>query len=154
TLPIIETRLDHKQGCCTAADAEDARRGGGELGISFYSPDLRDEFARVIGFFVDENTAARTPNPCVLWHNWVKFGKLFGCSDGVGAQCVATGHYARKEWPVGGGQWAGRAEEGSGVRNQESDGAGAVPALLRGLDERKDQSYVLFGVSRSYLPRM
>jgi len=145
TLPIVETRLDHKQGCCTAADAGDARRVAAKLEIPFYALDLSEDFSRIIDYFVDEYTAARTPNPCVVCNNWLKFGKLFEYADGVGAEFVATGHYARVEW-------AGRADEESAVRGQAPDGA--VPALLRGLDEQKDQSYVLFGVSRNYMPRM
>src|SRR5262245_58768334 len=134
SLPIVEPRLDHKQGCCSASDAEDARRVAEMLEIPFYALDLSDDFARIIDYFVDEYTAARTPNPCVVCNNWLKFGKLFEYADGVGAEFVATGHYARA------------AHVGNALRG--------VPALLRGLDDRKDQSYVLFGVSRNYLPRM
>src|ERR1051326_1800708 len=95
TLPIVETRLDPKQGCCTATDAEDARRVAEKFEIPFYALDLSDDFARIIDYFVDEYTAARTPNPCVMCNNWLKFGKLFDYADGVGAEFVATGHYAR-----------------------------------------------------------
>jgi tRNA-specific 2-thiouridylase len=138
TLPIVETRLDHKQGCCTAADAEDARRVAEKLEIPFYALDLSDDFSRIIEYFVDEYTAARTPNPCVMCNNWLKFGKLFEYADGVDAEFVATGHYARV-------QAAPSCAGGS---------AASLPALCRGLDEHKDQSYVLFGVSRSHLSRM
>ena len=68
-LPIVN-RLDHKQGCCTAADAEDARRVSDRLGIPFYALNLDQEFAQIIDYFVDEYTAGRTPNPCVQCHNW------------------------------------------------------------------------------------
>ena len=129
-LPIV-SRLDHKQGCCTAADAEDARRVADRLGIPFYALNLNEEFARIIDYFVDEYTAGRTPNPCVQCNNWIKFGKLFDYADSIGAQYVATGHYARLE-PNATGQ----------------------PALLRGSDDSKDQSYVLFGIQRELLPRM
>lgn len=129
-LPVV-SRLDHKQGCCTAADAEDARRVADRLKIPFYALDLNEEFARIIDYFVDEYTAGRTPNPCVQCNNWIKFGKLFDYADSVGAEFVATGHYARLE----------------------SDTAGK-PALLRGRDPTKDQSYVLFGIQRHLLRRM
>lgn len=129
-LPIVD-RLDHKQGCCTAADAEDARRVADKLKIPFYALNLDQEFARIIDYFVDEYTAGRTPNPCVQCNNWIKFGKLFDYADSVGAEFVATGHYARLE--------------------PQAEGS---PALLRGVDSRKDQSYVLFGIERSFLPRM
>jgi tRNA-uridine 2-sulfurtransferase len=124
-------RLDNKQGCCTAADAEDARRVADRLGIPFYALNLEAEFGRIINYFVAEYTAGRTPNPCVQCNNWIKFGKLFDYADSVEAEFVATGHYARLE-PT----WSG------------------TPALLRGVDRSKDQSYVLFGIERDYLRRM
>ncbi len=127
-LPIA--RLDHKQGCCTAADAEDARRVADRLAIPFYAIDLNAEFGQIIDYFVDEYIHGRTPNPCVQCNNWIKFGKLFDYADSVGAEFVATGHYARLE-----------------------DRGGEL-ALLRGVDDAKDQSYVLFGIERRYLERM
>jgi tRNA-specific 2-thiouridylase len=129
TLPIV-SRLDHKQGCCTAADAEDARRVADRLGIPFYALNLEQEFGQIIDYFVAEYTAGRTPNPCVQCNNWIKFGKLFDYADSVGAEFVATGHYARL-----------------------ASGAGGV-ALVRGVDAGKDQSYVLFGIRREMLARM
>src|ERR1700755_2046245 len=90
-------RLDHKQGCCTASDAEDARRVADKLGIPFYALNLQAEFVQIIDYFVSEYTAGRTPNPCVQCNNWIKFGKLFDYADSVGAEFVATGHYARLE---------------------------------------------------------
>ena len=60
-LPIVE-RLDHKQGCCTAADAEDARRVADKLGIPFYALNLDKEFSRIIDYFVDEYTTGRSPS--------------------------------------------------------------------------------------------
>lgn len=125
-LPVVN-RLDHQQGCCTAKDAEDARRVADRLAIPFYALNLDREFSRIIDYFVDQYRAGRTPNPCVQCNNWIKFGKLFDYADSVGAEFVATGHYAR-------------LAEG--------------PVLLRGRDEGKDQSYVLFGIERRLLPRM
>ena len=121
--------LHHKQGCCTAADAEDARRVADRFGIAFYALNLQEEFGQIIDYFVAEYTAGRTPNPCVQCNNWLKFGKLFDYADSVGAEFVATGHYVRIE----------------------NRGDGDV-ALLRGLDAAKDQSYVLFGIRRELLP--
>ena len=95
TLPIVSGRLDHKQGCCSASDAEDARRVAQLLDVPFYALNLSEDFARIIDYFVDEYSAARTPNPCVMCNNWLKFGKLFDYADSVGAEFVATGHYAR-----------------------------------------------------------
>jgi tRNA-specific 2-thiouridylase len=135
-LPIVTGRLDHKQGCCSASDAEDARRVAESLGVSFYALNLSDDFARIIDYFVDEYSAARTPNPCIMCNNWLKFGKLFDYADSVGAEFVATGHYAQLQSP-------------SGERPTDQ-----LPALMRGRYPGKDQSYVLFGVHRRYLPRM
>src|SRR5688500_321417 len=123
--------LHHKQGCCTAADAEDARRVADKLGIPSYALTLQAEFAQIIDYFVGEYTAGRTPNPCVQCNNWIKCGKLFGYADSVGAEFVATGHYARLE----------TADDGR-------------VALLRGVDATKDQSYVLFGIRPELLSRM
>lgn len=128
-LPVV-SRLDHKQGCCTAADAADARRVSDRLGMPFYALDLNAEFGQIMDYFVKEYARGRTPNPCVQCNNWIKFGKLFDYADSIGAEYVATGHYARLE--------------------QRTDG----PALLRGVDPGKDQSYVLSGISKELLPRM
>jgi tRNA-uridine 2-sulfurtransferase len=124
-------QLHHKQGCCTAADADDARRVADKLGIPFYALNLQAEFVQIIDYFVSEYTAGRTPNPCVQCNNWIKFGKLFHYADSVGAEFVATGHYARLE-PL----------------------ADGTTVLLRGVDGAKDQSYVLFGIRSGLLPRM
>ncbi|MGI8981501.1 MAG: tRNA 2-thiouridine(34) synthase MnmA [Pirellulaceae bacterium] len=133
TLPIFNPRADHKQGCCSASDAEDARRVADKLDIPFYALNLQAEFKQIIDYFVDEYTRGRTPNPCVQCNNWLKFGKLFDYADSVGAEFVATGHYARL------------------IPAQELN---APPALLRGIDDGKDQSYVLFGIKKHLLPRM
>jgi tRNA-specific 2-thiouridylase len=146
TLPIVE-RLDHKQGCCTASDAEDARRVADRLAIPFYALNLDREFGRIIDYFVDEYAAGRTPNPCVQCNNWIKFGKLFDYADSVGAEFVATGHYAR----IGASHEARGASNDAGVASR---GVLAPGALHRGIDSSKDQSYVLFGVQRDYLKRM
>ena len=89
------SRSAHKQGCCTASDAADARRVADRLGISFYALDFQEEFGRIVDYFVAEYTSGRTPNPCVMCNNWLKFGKLCEYADSIGAEFVATGHYAR-----------------------------------------------------------
>lgn len=132
-LPVLSTRLDHKQGCCSASDAEDARRVADRLNIPFYALNLEQEFGRIMDYFTDEYTAGRTPNPCVMCNNWIKFGKLFDYADSVGAEYVATGHYAQLV---------------------ETTSRGGARTLLRGRDKGKDQSYVLFGIQRRYLSRM
>lgn len=129
-LPVLNQRADHKQGCCSASDAEDGRRVAELLDIPFYALNLEAEFRGIIDYFVDEYAVGRTPNPCVMCNNRIKFGKLFDYADSVGAEFVATGHYARLE------------SDGDSLR------------LLRGVDDSKDQSYVLFGIKRKYLQRM
>ena len=132
-LPVLPAQPGHKQGCCSASDAADARRVADRLDIPFYAVNFEDEFGRIMDYFVDEYTAGRTPNPCVMCNNWLKFGKLCEYADSVGAEFVATGHYARLLPPAASGE---------------------PPALCRGLDESKDQSYVLFGIERQVLPRV
>jgi tRNA-specific 2-thiouridylase len=156
TLPIVDP-LHHKQGCCTASDAEDARRVADRLAIPFYALNLDADFARIIDYFVDEYAAGRTPNPCVQCNNWIKFGKLFAYADSVGAEFVATGHYARLE-TTSKEQSAESSEQHTTI-DARSAASRLVPepggpALLRGRDAAKDQSYVLFGVKRELLPRM
>ena len=118
------------QGCCSASDAADARFVAGMLGIPFYALNFQRDFDRIIEYFADEYVRGRTPNPCIVCNDRLKFGKLVGYADAVGAKYVATGHYAR----IG-----------------ERDG---WKTLLRGRDERKDQSYVLFGLERALLDRV
>ena len=118
------------QGCCSAADAADARRVAGQLGIGFYALNFRDEFDRIIDYFADEYAAGRTPNPCIVCNQTLKFGRLLAYADAVGARYVATGHYAR-----------------IGTRDGQ-------PVLRRGVDADKDQSYALFGIDRHVLPRV
>ncbi len=119
----------HKQGCCSVLDAADARRVADALGIPFYVLNFQDEFSRVIDYFVDEYNRGRTPNPCVRCNDWLKFGRLNRYAQAVGADFVASGHYARIT----------------------PDPATGEKSLARGLDHRKDQSYVLFGMTRQTL---
>lgn len=100
------------------------------LGIPFYALNFEKDFDRIIDYFADEYVRGRTPNPCVMCNDRLKFGRLFEYADAVGAQYVATGHYAR----------IGRR--------------GGEPVLMRGVDRRKDQSYVLFGLRREALDRV
>ncbi|TVS19128.1 MAG: tRNA 2-thiouridine(34) synthase MnmA [Planctomycetaceae bacterium] len=130
-LAILGERPDHKQGCCSASDAEDARRVADRLDIPFYALDMQQEFGRIIDYFVDDYLRGRTPNPCVMCNNWLKFGRLFDYADDIQAEFVATGHYAQLV--------------------PHNDGC---VQLHRGVDAGKDQSYVLFGIRRDRLRRM
>ncbi len=129
-LPVLGTPA-HRQGCCSAEDAADARRVADQLGIPFYSLNFHDAFTRIKDYFADEYLAGRTPNPCVQCNNWLKFGRLWDFAQQVGADYIATGHYARIVADADG-------------RNE----------LYSGVDPHKDQSYVLFGIRRELLDRV
>jgi tRNA-specific 2-thiouridylase len=124
-----QTSGKNKQGCCSVLDSVDASRVAGALGIPLYVLNFRDEFNKVIDYFVSEYNRGRTPNPCVRCNDWLKFGKLAKYAEAIGADYVASGHYAR----IGPDPRSGQA------------------ALMRGLDHRKDQSYVLFGMTQHAL---
>src|SRR5262249_48804984 len=102
-----------------------------ELDVPFYVVNFKKDFGRIIDYFVDEYVAGKTPNPCVRCNDWLKFGKLHQYATQIGADFVASGHYARIERESGG-----------------------EFALLRGVDHSKDQSYVLFGAPRERLAQM
>jgi tRNA-specific 2-thiouridylase len=119
------------QGCCSVADALDARRVADRLGIPLFALDLTEDFSRIVDYFATEYGRGRTPNPCVRCNSWIKFGRLFDHADAIGATHVATGHYARL-----------------------TQSATGRPQLSRGLDAARDQSYVLFDVSPERLRRM
>ncbi|MCI0378498.1 MAG: tRNA 2-thiouridine(34) synthase MnmA [Gemmataceae bacterium] len=123
-------RAEHKKGCCSAVDAADARRVADRLDIPFYALDFENDFGRIMDYFVDEYSAGRTPNPCVVCNTWLKFGKLWSYGKQLRADFVATGHYAQVD---------------------RDDGAAR---LRKGADPAKDQSYVLFGLKRSLLPHL
>jgi tRNA-uridine 2-sulfurtransferase len=121
-----DERRDNKKGCCSAIDAGDARRVADRLDIPFYALDFESEFNRIIDYFADEYARGRTPNPCVVCNNWLKFGQLWAFGQKLGADFIATGHYA-----------------------QALDGE-----LHKGADPDKDQSYVLHGIQRDVLPHV
>ncbi len=127
--PLQAPRTASQRSCCSVIDASDARRVAGQLDIPFYALNFEDDFAQLIDDFADEYAAARTPNPCILCNQRLKFGKLADYADAVGADLIATGHYARIEQAASG------------------------PRLLRARYITKDQSYVLFSAPRDVLRR-
>jgi tRNA-specific 2-thiouridylase len=128
--PDHDNTPDRKKGCCSALDAGDARRVADRLDIPFYALDFEPDFGRIIDYFADEYLAGRTPNPCVVCNNWLKFGKLWSFGKQLDADFIATGHYARVVTVDG------------------------EPQLHKALDRDKDQSYVLYGIRRSILPHL
>ena len=128
TLPP-DPKKRQKQGCCSLEDSHDARRIADMLGIPFYVLNFESDFHKVVSYFVSEYDRGVTPNPCIVCNRDLKFGRLFEYADAVGAEKIATGHYARL-----------RQENGRAV-------------LRRGLETRKDQSYVLFPLRQDQLER-
>src|SRR3954466_6460972 len=125
-----DPRRDNKKGCCSAVDAGDARRVADRLDIPFYALDFADDFGRIMDYFVDESDRGRTPNPCVVCKNWLKFGKLWSYGKQLQADYIATGHYVQIAQEAGEHQ------------------------MRRAVDPAKDQSYVLFGLRRSILSHL
>jgi tRNA-specific 2-thiouridylase len=131
TMSLYDASQSERKGrggtCCSPAEVDLAKRVCDGLGIPHYTVDERERFEReVIDDFVREYGAGRTPNPCARCNEHVKFGPLLRRAKGLGADVMATGHYARIE-----------------------DGR-----LLRGLDPAKDQSYFLFAMGRETLQRV
>jgi len=124
-------RKDNKKGCCSALDAGDARRVADKLDLPFYALNFEREFGKIIDYFADEYLKGRTPNPCVVCNTWLKFGQLWTFAKQLGAEFIATGHYARV------------------LRNPSGE-----YELHRGIDGAKDQTYVLHGIPREILPHL
>jgi tRNA-specific 2-thiouridylase len=119
---------NNASGCCNLNAAEDARRVADNLGIPFYVLNFAERFEdTVVRDFKEHYSAGLTPNPCVRCNQWVKFDALLERAKALGADVLATGHYAR------------RREEDGRFR------------LLRGVDRQKDQSYVLWMLSQAEL---
>ncbi len=113
--------------CCSLADIDDARRVALQLEIPFHVFHLREEFENeIIRYFCDEYTKGRTPNPCILCNERVKFGSFLKKALELNADYLSTGHYARLEF------------------NEDLE----QYLLKKGVDRRKDQSYVLFSLTQ------
>jgi len=118
--------------CCGPQAVTDARSVCHNLGIRYYLIDEAKDFQKhVIGYFADEYKAGRTPNPCVMCNEHLKFGRLIERADQLGADKIATGHFARVEQDEVTGRYL----------------------LKRGHDEHKDQTYFLFSLRQDQLSR-
>lgn len=117
--------------CCTPDQMADARRVAGALDIPFYVVDVKDFFRRrIVQFYVDEHALGRTPNPCVECNREIRFGYLLDRARALGADYLATGHYAQVE------------KTGAGYR------------LRKAVDANKDQSYVLHVLGQEELAQV
>jgi tRNA-uridine 2-sulfurtransferase len=118
--------------CCSLDDVYDARRVAETIGIPYYVVNHEDRFERdVVRPFVEEYLAGRTPIPCSLCNNHLKFDQLLIVARQIGAEKIATGHYARVEFDQTGDRWL----------------------LKRPVDRSKDQTYFLFGLTQEQLSR-
>jgi tRNA-specific 2-thiouridylase len=118
--------------CCSLDDVYDARRVAQQIGIPYYVVNHEERFERdVIRPFVEEYVSGRTPIPCSLCNNHLKFDQLLIVAQQIGAERVATGHYARVVFDEARGRWL----------------------LKRPADQSKDQTYFLFGLTQEQLSR-
>ena len=118
--------------CCSLDDVYDARRVAETIGVPYYVLNHEERFERdVVRPFVQEYLSGRTPIPCSLCNNHLKFDQLLIVAQQIGAEAVATGHYARVELDEPSGRWL----------------------LKRGVDRSKDQTYFLFGLTQEQLSR-
>jgi tRNA-uridine 2-sulfurtransferase len=118
--------------CCSLDDVYDARRVAETLDIPYYVVNHEDRFERdVVRPFVEEYLSGRTPIPCSLCNNHLKFDQLLIVAQQIGADALATGHYARVEFDERSGRWL----------------------LKRASDVAKDQTYFLFGLTQEQLSR-
>jgi tRNA-specific 2-thiouridylase len=118
--------------CCSLDDVYDARQVAQHLGIPYYVVNFEDRFERdVVRPFIDEYLAGRTPIPCTLCNNFIKFDQFLEMAASLGAARIATGHYAR-------------------VRRDETTGRWL---LYRAADAARDQTYFLWGLTQDQLAR-
>jgi tRNA-uridine 2-sulfurtransferase len=141
--------------CCGPQAVADARGVAHSLGIPHYVVDEADQFERVvIDYFASEYQAGRTPNPCVMCNEKLKFGNLWSKAAALGCDYIATGHYAIIEHFESGGVDPGRADAPIQPDSAGLTANGYGYAILRkGVDPRKDQSYFLFSLRQPQLRR-
>lgn len=128
---VTEVAGEHV-GCCSLTAVEDARRVAAQLGIPYYVMNFRDIFEdKVIKYFTSEYMLGRTPNPCIACNRYVKFEALLAKAMALGAEYIATGHYARLEY------------------NRELKRY----TVRRSRDQKKDQTYVLYNLTQQQIAR-
>ena len=136
TMSLYCSAKGSDRSCCSAEAAIDAQKVAAKLGIPHYVVNFKSEFEQtVIQNFIDEYKNGRTPNPCVRCNQFLKFDLLMRKARELGAEYVATGHYARIE------QTRNTKNE---IRNNEYK-------LLKGKDPKKDQSYFLYRLTQEQL---
>lgn len=136
---LYEARMKNTfSGCCSMESIRDAGETAARLGVEHTAVDLRDEFMRnVIEPFIDAYARGVTPNPCILCNKHIKFPHLLRVADERGAECIATGHYAITE-----------------SSRQLAVGTQERACLKKGIDPKKDQSYVLYALRPGELMRL
>lgn len=136
---LYEARMKNTfSGCCSMESIRDAGETAAQLGVEHTAVDLRNEFMRsVIEPFIDAYARGITPNPCILCNKHIKFPYLLKAADEKGAECIATGHYAITE-----------------RSRQPAAGSQERVHLKKGIDPKKDQSYVLYVLRPEELRRL
>jgi tRNA-specific 2-thiouridylase len=148
---LYEARLRNTfSGCCSIESINDARRTAERIGVAHTAVDLREEFmARVIEPFIGAYAKGVTPNPCILCNRHIKFPYLLKFADERNAGFIATGHYARVEKR----DTLCVTRHGQGRSNSSRVTHHAL-RLLKGIDQKKDQSYVLYALRPEELGRL
>ena len=141
--------------CCGPQAVADARGVAHALSIPHYVVDEADQFERlVIDYFASEYQAGRTPNPCVMCNEKIKFGNLWSKAKALDCDYIATGHYAIIEQVVAASDDRGHVDPQIASESAGVNAPGYSYAVLRkGVDPRKDQSYFLFSLRQSQLQR-
>jgi len=130
-------------------NANEAEQIALRLGIDFHRMDLAEAFQNIVDYFTDEYFQGRTPNPCAFCNKTVKFGVMFEEMNRRGCDFLATGHYIRRRSH---NDWLGDDSSSLDCFSLEFDPE--FPAICRGKDAGKDQSYIMFGVERAKLSRL